>query len=59
MKPQEVTHFHLFGGSGSGAAGFKDADPTIGTIKDKMVLLGGTDERMAEIIRARDEALSK
>ena len=44
---------------GSGAAGFKDADPTIGTIKDKMVLLGGTDERMAEIIRARDEALSK
>lgn len=43
MKPQEVTHFHLFGGSGSGAAGFKDADPTIGTIKGKMVLLGGID----------------
>ena len=40
MKPQEVTHFHLFGGSGSGAAGFKDADPSIGTIKGKMVLLG-------------------
>ncbi len=39
MKPQEVTHFHLFGGSGSGAAGFKDADPTIGTIKGRMVLL--------------------
>ena len=43
MKPQEVTHFHLFGGSGSGAAGFKDADPTIGAIKGKMVLLGGID----------------
>ena len=26
MKPQEVTHFHLFGGSGSGAAGFKAGD---------------------------------
>ena len=43
MRPQEVTHFHLFGGSGSGAAGFKDADPTIGTIKGRMVLLGGID----------------
>ena len=39
MKPQDVTHFHLFGGSGSGAAGFKDADPTIGTIKGRMVRL--------------------
>lgn len=43
MKPQAVTHFHLFGGSGSGAAGFKDADPSIGTIKGEMVLLGGID----------------
>lgn len=43
MKSQEVTHFHLFGGSGSGAAGFKDADPTIGAIKGRMVLLGGID----------------
>ncbi len=43
MKPQDVTHFHLFGGSGSGAAGFKDADPSIGAIKGKMVLLGGID----------------
>ncbi len=43
MKPQAVTHFHLFGGSGSGAAGFKDADPTIGAIKGEMVLLGGID----------------
>ena len=43
MKSQQVTHFHLFGGSGSGAAGFKDADPTIGAIKGEMVLLGGID----------------
>ena len=43
MKPQEVTHFHLFGGSGSGAAGFNDADPTISQIKGRMVLLGGID----------------
>lgn len=43
MKPQTVTHFHLFGGSGSGAAGFKDADPSIGAIKGEMVLLGGID----------------
>jgi len=43
MKPQEVTHFHLFGGSGSGAAGFKDANPSIGAMKGRMVLLGGID----------------
>lgn len=42
-KPQAVRHFHLFGGSGSGAAGFKDADPSIGAIKGEMVLLGGID----------------
>lgn len=43
MKPQDVTHFHLFGGSGAGAAGFSDAAPSIGTIKGRMVLLGGID----------------
>ncbi|GKS83247.1 DNA cytosine methyltransferase [Acidovorax sp. SUPP1855] len=43
MKPQEVTHFHLFGGAGSGAAGFEDADPSIGAMKGRMVLLGGID----------------
>ena len=43
MKPQDVTHFHLFGGSGSGAAGYKDADPSIGAMKGRMVLLGGID----------------
>ena len=43
MKPQDVKNFFLFGGSGAGAAGFKDADPTIGTIKGRMVVLGGID----------------
>jgi site-specific DNA-cytosine methylase len=43
MKPQDVTSFFLFGGSGAGAAGFKDADPSIGTIRGRMVVLGGID----------------
>lgn len=43
MRQQEVTHFHLFGGSGSGAAGFNDADPSISQVKGRMVLLGGID----------------
>lgn len=43
MKPQDVKNFFLFGGSGAGAAGFKDADPSIGTIKGRMVVLGGID----------------
>lgn len=43
MKPQDVKTFFLFGGSGAGAAGFKDADPSIGTIKGRMVVLGGID----------------
>jgi site-specific DNA-cytosine methylase len=48
MKPQEVMSFFLFGGSGAGAAGFKDADPTIGDIKGRMVILGGIDvDRLA------------
>ena len=40
---QEITHFHLFGGAGAGAAGFMDADPSIGGIRGKMRLLGGID----------------
>ena len=52
MKPQEVTHFHLFGGSGSGAAGFKDADPSIGAIKGKMVLLGGIQTLIGPVVGA-------
>lgn len=40
---QTVTHFALFGGSGSGAAGFNDADPSIGAIKGRMVCVGGID----------------
>ena len=43
MIPQEVTHFHLFGGAGSGAAGFNDATPDIGTIKGRMRCVGGID----------------
>lgn len=43
MTPQAVTHFHLFGGAGSGAAGFNDADPSIGDIKGRMVCVGGID----------------
>lgn len=40
---QKIKHFHLFGGAGSGAAGFKDATPNIGNLKGEMVLLGGID----------------
>lgn len=48
MKPQDVRSFFLFGGSGAGAAGFKDADPSIGDIKGRMVVLGGIDvDRLA------------
>lgn len=43
MTPQAVTHFHLFGGAGSGAAGFNDAAPSIGMIKGRMVCVGGID----------------
>ena len=43
MKPQDVKNFFLFGGAGAGAAGFKAADPSIGTIKGRMVVLGGID----------------
>ena len=43
MTTQEVHHFHLFGGAGSGAAGFNDANPSIGAIKGRMVCVGGID----------------
>ncbi|MBF5006889.1 DNA cytosine methyltransferase [Diaphorobacter caeni] len=43
MIAQEITHFHLFGGAGSGAAGFNDATPDIGTIKGRMRCVGGID----------------
>ncbi|CAN7165824.1 DNA cytosine methyltransferase [Acidovorax sp. LjRoot118] len=38
-----VKHFHMAGGVGSGAAGFNDADPSIGPIKGQMVCVGGMD----------------
>ena len=43
MKQNEIRHFHLFCGSGSGAAGFNDARPEISGLQGKMVCLGGMD----------------
>ncbi|MFZ4286600.1 DNA cytosine methyltransferase, partial [Variovorax sp. HJSM1_2] len=40
---QTVTHFHMCGGLGSGAAGFKDADPSIPGMPGRMVCVGGID----------------
>lgn len=39
----DIKHFHVCGGSGSGAAGFNDARPELGAIKGRMVCLGGVD----------------
>lgn len=41
--PEKVTHFHVCGGLGSGAAGFNDADPSIGPVRGEMVCVGGVD----------------
>ncbi|AVS66614.1 DNA cytosine methyltransferase [Paracidovorax avenae] len=41
--PETVHHFHVCGGSGSGAAGMNDADPSIGPIRGRMVCAGGVD----------------
>lgn len=41
--PEKVTHFHVCGGLGSGAAGFNDADPSIGPVRGEMVCAGGVD----------------
>ena len=43
MSLQEVKHFHVCGGIGSGAAGFNDADPSIPGMAGKMVCIGGVD----------------
>lgn len=43
MTHDEVYHFHLFCGSGSGAAGFNDARPEIPGMRGRMVCLGGMD----------------
>lgn len=40
---ETINHFHLFCGSGSGAAGFNDARPEIPGLKGRMVCLGGMD----------------
>lgn len=41
--PEKVHHFHVCGGLGSGAAGFNDADPSIGMVRGEMVCAGGVD----------------
>lgn len=43
MHTEKITHFHMCGGVGSGAAGFNDADPSIGNLSGKMVCVGGVD----------------
>ncbi|WP_298016821.1 DNA cytosine methyltransferase [uncultured Castellaniella sp.] len=39
----DIRHFHLFCGSGSGAAGFNDARPESPGLQGRMVCLGGMD----------------
>lgn len=39
----EITHFHLFAGAGSGAAGMQEAQPEIPGLRGRMVCLGGMD----------------
>lgn len=43
MTIDNIHHFHVCGGVGSGAAGFNDADPSLGALKGKMVCVGGVD----------------
>ncbi|MBV6304910.1 DNA cytosine methyltransferase [Candidimonas humi] len=43
MNTSVIKHFHLFCGSGSGAAGFNDARPEIPGLQGKMICLGGMD----------------
>lgn len=43
MTTTDIKHFHVCGGSGSGAAGFADARPELGMLKGRMVTLGGID----------------
>ncbi|MFT0547820.1 DNA cytosine methyltransferase [Allopusillimonas ginsengisoli] len=38
-----ITHFHMFFGLGSGAAGFQDAQPEVSGLQGRMVCLGGMD----------------
>ncbi|WP_046059727.1 DNA cytosine methyltransferase [Paracidovorax citrulli] len=49
--PETVHHFHVCGGSGSGAAGMNDADPSIGPVRGRMVCAGGVD---VDASRCRD-----
>ncbi len=40
---EQIYHFSVCGGVGSGAAGFNDATPSVGMLKGKMVCTGGID----------------
>lgn len=48
---EDIYHFHVCGGAGSGAAGFNDADPSIGPLRGRMVCAGGVD---VDPIRCKD-----
>lgn len=43
MAQSEITHFHLFAGAGSGAAGMQESRPEIPGLVGRMVCLGGMD----------------
>lgn len=43
MSTSEITHFHLFSGSGGGALGFQAAQARVGQIEARMRCLGGVD----------------
>ena len=47
---ESIKHFHLFCGSGSGAAGFNDARPEIPGLAGRMVCLGGMDNDPVPVI---------
>lgn len=43
MSTSEITHFHLFSGSGGGALGFQAAHARVGQLEAQMRCLGGID----------------
>lgn len=43
MNTVDITHFHLFAGLGSGAAGFNDGQASVGTLHARFRCLGGID----------------
>jgi hypothetical protein len=45
----EITHFHLFCGSGGGALGFNQGTARVGTLRARFRCLGGVDSSPAPI----------